>query len=760
MPSHKEGARNALAAKQTFDWYAAALLVLLVLVLGNIRLLRGRAAPQWDAVDFFGPQFSLVADHIKAGRLLLWDPWVAAGTPDFAEPELGATSPLLLFVGFLSPNPQVGFVAYWMLTWTLVCLGVLVLVRHLRVPVWGGIIAAVGFSSSGFYTGHAEHTSSIYSVSILPWIVWRVDAALLRRSYWPALQAGVFYGVSALGGYPEFTILTCLFLGLWTIGRIFSRRDAMIDDQRWRNAVVHGCTVLGITVLVGFLVCSPTYSGFLADTHGYSDRVGTRSRIEAVSSNILPAGALTSFSSPYLALLNMAPKPIWPRSDVSMTNVYVGSEIAMFSVFAIIRRSRWRLWLFSIAVFFAFCSLGDQLPIRGWLYDMVFPTRYFRNAALFRAYVILLLALLASLGAKDLAVYTPTRSRLVFAGFSAVLACAAIVSFAVVIDMAGKRLPEYPLAISHLLIVWLGGVLIATLLDRDLLSIRSAASLFVVLALVDAVLTLHISRATMYTEATLTWWHAMDSGHSRNLNLAGTGFAREYHAPAVVGTYPNNRNLPLKVATFRSYVTLFNRFHEQFVTDPVLSRMALGRNRIYFSGDPAWLTPNDVNFAKFAKRVHEIGQPVLVLHSFEQMKLESVKQHSNEPNGGSESDIGMSAVCTPASVSNVSYWPNSLAFRYLARRAGWLLVTDRWAPGWQLVVNGRSQRMLGADFIFRAVRVERGINDIYFIYNPPWFFTLAWLSWAIIAAIALVDICRLVASRRGESRDTISSSSK
>src|SRR5215469_4177916 len=98
-------------------WLAAGCLVVAVLCLGNLDLLLGRAAPQWDAADYFGPEFSLIADHIKAGRLLLWDPWVAAGTPDSAEPEFGTTSPIVLLAAAISPNPQAGFIMYWMAIW-------------------------------------------------------------------------------------------------------------------------------------------------------------------------------------------------------------------------------------------------------------------------------------------------------------------------------------------------------------------------------------------------------------------------------------------------------------------------------------------------------------------------------------------------------------------------------------------------------------------------------------------------------------------
>jgi hypothetical protein len=52
-----------------------------------------------------------------------------------------------------------------MVVWGFGGIGMLLLTKHLRCQAYGGVVAALGFVASGFYTGHAEHMSSIYSVS-------------------------------------------------------------------------------------------------------------------------------------------------------------------------------------------------------------------------------------------------------------------------------------------------------------------------------------------------------------------------------------------------------------------------------------------------------------------------------------------------------------------------------------------------------------------------------------------------------------------
>jgi hypothetical protein len=725
------------------DWTATALLALAIFLLGNLNLILGRVAPQWDSVDFFAPEFSLVADHIKAGRLLLWDPWLAAGSPDFAEPELGTASPILLAFAFLSPSPQIGFVAYWLALWAFGGLGVLLLTKHLRCPPWGGLIATLGFVASGFYTGHAEHTSSICSISFLPWILWRFDAALQKKSYWFGVQAGALYGLSALSGYPEFTILTPGFLAFWGVGRCFWTAANTSSRQTLGSRLVLMSLLLSIVVITGLAIASPSYVAFLNDTHGYSDRVGPRARDESISSNLLPPQAFSTFASPFLYLLNLPPGGIWPITDVSMSSIYVGVAATVLSLFGWTKRSPWRWWLALVAFFFICCSLGKFLPVRGWLYDFVPPTRYFRNPALFRIYPILLICIVAALGARDVQ-SSDSSERLVgrLCLLSTFLACLAVLLFGLVIHSLTKPAPDLTFAVTHLFITWFGVAIASFLLVKRVISKSALIGVFVVLACADALATIYIVRPTLYTEATLPWWHEMNAEHSSSLDLTRHGLGRDLDDAPKFGNYPNSRNLVVKTPTLNGYVTLRNRFYEQFVADPVLRQMSLGPNRFWFSTEQNLVSPDDFSFEQFARRVRQLGQPILVLHSPEQM--ESLSSRIVPKNLHSDHEIGPPSPSSPASVSDLSYKPNELSFRYFAPSAGWLLVTDRWASGWDATVNGKPQAVLGGNFIFRAVKVSAGENSIRFHYRPREFVPLLLLSWSVLLAAIIWQLRRMV----------------
>lgn len=744
-----------------YTWLWAAVLLVAVLLAANGKLLQGKAAPHWDAADFFGPEYSLVADHVRAHRLLAWNPWTSGGTPDFAEPELGTSSPILLLTAALFPKPT-GFVAYWMLIWVGGGLGMLVFARSLRCPAWGALVAALGFTASGFFVGHAEHTSSLFSVAFLPWICWRFDDALLRGRYWSAVQAGVLYGLSGLGGYPQFTILTPGFLAVWAVGRILftdtTDGGPVATDQIRRPRVLRAIAYLLLVGIIGGLIFCPPYLGFLTETHGYSDRVGPRSRLESISSNTLPTGAISTLASPYLFLLSYSQLPghLWPASDIAMSSIYSGAVVTVLAMVALLKRSRWRWWLALLALFYLCCAVGNQLPLRGLLYDYVFVTRYFRNASMFSVYSIFLLCLLAALAARDverIAEPAGPETRKFFV-LCFVISSAAGVSFLLVCRQAQVLPWRFDLAVVHLAVVWLGMVATALLLVLRLVTIRRCVQLLVVLAVFDGFVSIIIAKPVLYESRIVAPWQEMDRDHIASLDMTSKGFFRRLNPPQAE---LNDWNIPPKVAVLNSYwPPLRNRFLEKLVIDPTLREFALGQQRLWFSNQAVELPPTDDLYAKFADNVRSRHSPILILHTPEQMKgisvPEEVRAVGHEPAAAMPASLDQLEAATLANIGVLAYFPNVLQFQYQAPSDGWLMITDRWAPGWKAEVNGKSEQVYGADFLFRAVKVEAGMNTVSLRYRPRTWKPSIVVSWGTLLLFFVCAAVRFARNRRLSAR--------
>ncbi|MBK9090806.1 MAG: hypothetical protein IPL90_17900 [Holophagales bacterium] len=380
-------------------WRLALAALCALFLLANAPLLIGLDAPNWDASSFFGPAFTLVADHARAGRLLLWNPFVDGGAPDAAQPEYGVFSPLTVGAGALFGGTERGFCFYWLGVWGLGGLGFLGLARHLGAPPWAGFVVTLGYLFSGTFTGHAQHTSWLHSYAFVPWVIWRLDVALLDRRLLPAVQAGALLGLSALAGYPAIVIQTGVLAFFWAMGREWTREGG--GEEPRRGSLGFSAGVLAIVAVVGAVVLLPSWFAFLRESRGYSDRSGPLPKEVAVHDNALHPLALTTTASPYLHVLATVYAPArWAPTDGSSAGAYAGVAIPAFAVFALCRapRRRWLWWLAGTALLLLATST-DALPLRGWLYDVLPWERFARHGAQRKDLALFVLAVLALHGA-------------------------------------------------------------------------------------------------------------------------------------------------------------------------------------------------------------------------------------------------------------------------------------------------------------------------------------------------------------------------
>jgi hypothetical protein len=747
--------QSTSARGENFAWILAGLALLLVFLAANFKLVTGAQGPVWDADVYFSPAFTLVADHARAGRIMLWNPWIAAGSPDYAEPELGAVSPVTLLVGLLFGGTSSGFRAYYLLIWFLGPLGMLLFARYLGCPVWAALVVSLGIAFSGFYTGHAQHTCWIYSISFLPWIIWRFDAAMVQQRYSPAIQSGALWGLSALGGYPGHTILTLGFLFLWAFGRCAFADSAEAGDTTagirkfdLRLRLSFAGRSLAVLVLIGLVVLSPAYVAFFVEGHGFGDRVGTRPREEALTSNTTPLGAMTSFSSPYVTKLAAFNRTtIWTNTDATMISIYVGALIPIFAMLAIFERPRsfWRWWLAGVMVFLLACATGSQLPLRGWLYDYVVPTRYFRNAALFRGHAIFCGSVLALLALKDLSKGIGTSSSGIwkrFAGSAVVMSAVAVANYAYIVHRVASKGDLLPWATAQVAVVWFGAAMIA-IVALKWPSLRTLLPVaLVVLAITGSWSTMAVLQGgvlQMVSSAGPSWrvWQQLNKLHNPNLVLTANGLKREISPPGFA-VQPNNKNVPVKVPTFKNYETMWNRFEMNSWQHPVLVSMSTGADRIWFATQVASVTPTDAYYRAFVNRSEALKTPVVIIHPPQEM--DKIRER-NLVTGKDQEEVNTIQSLPPAErlpIQLLRYTPNHLDFEVSCPRDGWLLITDRWAHGWSARVNRQPAEVLGGNFIFRALRVRPGLNDIEFSYRPAGWPILVIGSWGALAAVFII----------------------
>ena len=85
--------------------------------------------------------------------------------------------------------------------------------------------------------------------------------------------------------------------------------------------------------------------------------------------------------------------------------------------------------------------------------------------------------------------------------------------------------------------------------------------------------------------------------------------------------------------------------------------------------------------------------------------------------------------------------PNLTVVQAQMPEAGYVVLLDRWDPGWQAAVDGHPAELLVANHMFRAVRVSAGVHKISFSYHPR--------GLALGACISVVSLLLVIAAWYG-----------
>jgi hypothetical protein len=237
------------------------------------------------------------------------------------------------------------------------------------------------------------------------------------------------------------------------------------------------------------------------------------------------------------------------------------------------------------------------------------------------------------------------------------------------------------------------------------------------------------------------WWNRINDDHKSSLDLTPHGFTRKLRNDDF-SNRPNNRNVPLKDATFENYETMWNRFELDMWAHPALLGMFTGDNRLWFTKQALQVIPTDKFYKEFVRRSVDVSAPILLVHAPADMakirERDVMTQDDNRLVAQIEKLPGSQAV--PAKL--LRYTPNHLDFEVTCPESGWLLITDRWAHGWRVKLNGSAAKVFGGDFIFRAVQVHAGTNTIQFSYLPFGFPGLFILSWSALVCIFLGPVIK------------------
>ncbi|MEA2062463.1 MAG: YfhO family protein [Gemmatimonadota bacterium] len=209
----------------------------------------------WLWEDFLYQNFpyrSFAAASLARGEFPFWNPFMFGGMPFFADIQSAVLYPLNLALNLFA---NAGSLSAYTLEWQVVLhyfLAAYFTFRFLRLtglePA-ASILGGVTFAFSGFLVTHAMHINFIHVFVWLPLILELFERALASGKLRYAMLCAVVFGLSTMGGYPQYSLYINYVAALyWLVHELacYTRRgEGWSLSAAWRR--------MGLVALVSLI---------------------------------------------------------------------------------------------------------------------------------------------------------------------------------------------------------------------------------------------------------------------------------------------------------------------------------------------------------------------------------------------------------------------------------------------------------------------------------------------------------------------------
>lgn len=737
------------------------------LVLHFPQLFEGRTFYLLDISWFHYPSRVYAKRLLMAGRLPLWNAHILCGFPMHAEGQISVFYPLNAV--FLLPVPEWQALSWYVVAhYLLAGLGTYALATNAGVSAAGGAIAGLVFAFGGYPMAQVPNLNILTGLAWLPLALLAAQHAG-RRGTWPA-GAGLatVLAVQTLGSHPQVSFYTMAIAPAYAALHAWSAGRGRGLVRRLLIGVAAPVLLAGALSAVQVL---PTL-----DLKAYSPRSAGLD-YGALTIRSLPPRDLLTFVSPHVFGTPLAG---YMGDYDYMQHGYVGA-LALLLALAAASRPRG-----AAPAFFTVLAAGALVLALGRYTPLYRPLaavpgfNWFRAPMRWLGPMGLALALLAGWG-WDRLLKSGGPVALVAAAAAGLLAAACLAGGAWATMQRGA-LAAY--AENTMRAAWNGsvpGFMVERVVDGAIRSAFASAACWAAAAGVFALASrgarraLAAGAAVVLVAVDLSWF-----GAALTANVHPDYFTQPSWAAAVLRRRPGLHRLcpPRRgdvMATLRENVPslygLFStaghlgqiapsrsvRLARAAAASPSLLDVMGVRDVIRPRPSAAGSVPFGVELPELADnprpwpRCWIAGKVTAGLEGevvFERMASGAIAPREALLEAPSQwaGAQGEAAI--------IRYGPCRVLAHANAERAGLLVLTDTWQPGWRAYVDGRREPVRVANYAFRAVPLPAGRSRVSFVYAPRSFALGAFLS--LVAGACVVA---LLLALRGKAHHTTTAAS-
>jgi hypothetical protein len=716
----------------------------------------------WDAADYHFPNLNLVSRLWRSHQLPLWNPFLFNGYPLIAQPHSQVFYlPNLLITLVTAFTPRA---VYFQLVLHFVMGGFF---TYLLAGLWmestpARLLAGVVYMLNGYMWNHFEHLAIVDTAIWLPLVLYAVERAWRRHTPASFALAVASIALLILAGHPQTFYYSLLVVALTTPFWVLEARGSE-PRSGWRPIVVFGAA-LAAAVLLCAVQLLPTW-----ELSRLSNRSGKVPYAIAIAAGALePSHLITLFLPDFYGALR---GPYVGQGDVSQSSIYFGVLPLLLAGFVLAGRpSRRGVYLVLMALTSALVSLGPTGLIGPLLYYVVPFFGMFRSPSNFAFIFVLYGALLAGHGLEIL-----QKNELRPGRYGAYLGGLGLTAW-LLIHFVSHVNPRVRANLDRSAIV-LGAGLIAVLLltglrRAQLLGQRACGWTALGLCCVE----LFVVGADALTLGQRTGQAAFCEERAPAVVAAAGGLpgqgcqspdppvVDEAHAAAAY-------RLHVDEATYRASSPVtdvgqlgrvgFDRFalHQGYLTDGwdpmVLKRhvdfhLLVQRISLQSRAQPIAqkaaamgkvLAAANVKYLLLPRGLVEVPDPLPRAYFVERARAaageSAALQLLEDPAVDLHSEVIVEGDVRPDDsapprrfipVRFLSQQAARVRLRVDAPRAGYVVFSDTFYPGWEAVVNGRPTPISRANQSFKAVRVDAGPSEVSFQFRPRSLRIGAWLS--------------------------------
>lgn len=664
--------------------------IVLIAVLAFWEISTNYKTLKFDMIDGNYPFQSLQSHYELQGKIPLWDPYTLMGNAMHAK--MSQWYPLRFISAKISEYTLQKLNFDFILHIILAGIGMFVLLRRLKI--FNSIACALGcaYMLSGFFVGNAQHMAWIISGALLPWIIITYCDFLEKLNFKSLIYFVFVFFSFIVGGYPAFTVVL-IYLGIFYI--LFYCILHWKSNEFNFKKIVKYHVIAGLLLLI--LLAIPIVS------HHTMMSMITRGNGVTLVAALHDSIHFKHFFTCIFPFISTAKVFNW-GADQSMINMYVGSIVLaglLLSLRNIKQKKILILWV--LTVFFILVSMGDQFPIRTFLYTYIPLWDTFRFPALFRLFYIFTGIILAAYSFQELHTRIITKHIIILYGVILIISTALSVYFVSQWNfMEFQQLINWhgfvasitkiqAISVQFIIIAVISFVILFVVVKLSPRYIGSNSIRIIAMCIIVEMLisTLAQSALTVSSDSNPKLVQSkVDSIGKKTFGVDIMNPAKSMYEYGIIAPLWRNNQVFYKKRAFDGYTSYVYKTTEEFEKS-VMYDSVKKYPLAYF---PTVIYP-------YSREDYNYTHGKIAAISTQNDDLLYQK--------------GVKVLLQSTSGNTFTFVTNTI-------KPSYLVFMQNWYPGWKVFIQGKETKIEQANYSCMAVKVPQGTNIVKFEYKPTY----------------------------------------